>query len=411
MKAIFLDRDGTLVKDVHYCSRPEDLEFLPTVIDGLKLLNDIDFKVIVITNQSGIARGYFTECTLNNIHEKMKADLLEQNIKIDAIYYCPHHPNDKCQCRKPNIGLFAKAASEWNLELSQSYFIGDKYLDAEAANKAGCKVILVPSSEPELGRLNGKDGFKGRIDLTCADFVTAVRWIMADTQKTTNVSVLIPTLNEAKNLIYVLPKISQEFEVILVDGHSTDDTLEEAKKLRPNIKIITQNGRGKGNAIKCGAEVAKGNYFLVLDADGSQRPEEIPLYEKKASEGYDLIKGSRYMKGANTNDETWIRKIIIRTAQGIANKLWRTKYSDICYGMFMVNRQKFCNLNIQSEGFDIEWELMAKSARKRFKITEVPAIEDERINGKSHLSIWHDGRVIAKAVFKQYINSFRENNK
>jgi len=119
-KAIFIDRDGTIAKDVRYCSRPEDFEFLPAVLEGLRLLAKTDYKLIVITNQSGIARGYFTEVTLGKIHEIMKRSITEKGGRIDAIYYCPHHPNDKCDCRKPQIGLFKTAARDWDINLTES---------------------------------------------------------------------------------------------------------------------------------------------------------------------------------------------------------------------------------------------------------------------------------------------------
>lgn len=176
-RAVFIDRDGTIAKDIPYCSRPEDFELLPTVGEGIRLLNGSGFKVIIITNQSGIARGYFTEQTLQRIHEKMEGDLAGYGAHIDAIYYCPHHPDDHCHCRKPNIGLLEKAAQELRLDLSSSYLIGDKFLDIETANKARCKAVLVPSSEPEKNLL--RDDYTGAdIDFICSDFYTAVRWIV-----------------------------------------------------------------------------------------------------------------------------------------------------------------------------------------------------------------------------------------
>jgi histidinol-phosphate phosphatase family protein len=176
-KAIFLDRDGTIAKDVHYCSRPDDIELLPSVADGLKLLSKTEFKLIVITNQSGLARGFFTEQTLEKIHQKMKADIVALGGRIDGIYYCPHHPDDKCRCRKPEIGMIEKAVKDWDIDLNQSYFIGDKFLDIEAANKAGCKAVLVPQEAPEIHELCGNKGFGGRIDFICAKFITAAEWI------------------------------------------------------------------------------------------------------------------------------------------------------------------------------------------------------------------------------------------
>ena len=104
-RAVFLDRDGTIARDVPYCSRPEDLELLPGVGEAIRLLNEHGFMVVIITNQSGIARGYFTEEMLERIHQKLKNDLAKSGAHVDAIYYCPHHPGEGCDCRKPKPAL------------------------------------------------------------------------------------------------------------------------------------------------------------------------------------------------------------------------------------------------------------------------------------------------------------------
>jgi len=123
-KAVFLDRDGTIAKDVPYCSRPEDFELLPGVAEGIKLLNERGFKVVIITNQSGIARGYFTEGMLASIHDKMQKELAKHGAHVDAIYYCPHHPDNNCECRKPKPKMVLQAAIDLDIDLSQSYVIG-----------------------------------------------------------------------------------------------------------------------------------------------------------------------------------------------------------------------------------------------------------------------------------------------
>lgn len=138
-KAVFLDRDGTIAKDFPYCSRPEDFELLPGATEGIKLLNEYSFKVVVVTNQSGIARGYFTERTLAEIHDKMITQLVEHGAHVDAIYYCPHHPDDDCECRKPKPKMVFQAALDLDIDISQSYVIGDSEIDAELAKRAGCR--------------------------------------------------------------------------------------------------------------------------------------------------------------------------------------------------------------------------------------------------------------------------------
>ena len=172
-RAVFLDRDGTIAKDVHYCRRPEDFEILPAVPEAIKLLNDHSFKVIVITNQSGIARGYFTEQTLAQIHDKMKRELVQYGARVDAIYHCPHHPDEGCECRKPGVALFHKAAKEHDADLQSSYVVGDMQMDIDAGRALGCKTILVTTGP------KGGDDIVAPPDYIANDLLEAAQWIMS----------------------------------------------------------------------------------------------------------------------------------------------------------------------------------------------------------------------------------------
>lgn len=149
-RAVFLDRDGTIARDVDYCRRPEDLDIFPAAGEAVRLLNNHGFKVVVITNQSGIARGYFNEQTLASIHQKMADELGRSGAKLDAIYHCPHHPDDSCECRKPKTALFRRAAQEMNIEFSLSYIVGDSSIDIKAGKALGCKTVLVTTG-PQKG--------------------------------------------------------------------------------------------------------------------------------------------------------------------------------------------------------------------------------------------------------------------
>jgi len=173
-RAVFLDRDGTIAYDVHYCSRPDEFELLPTVPEAIKLLNANEFKVVVITNQSGIARGYFTEETLAQIHQKMAVELGKQGASVDAVYYCPHHPDENCQCRKPGTALFNQAAKELSIDLGHSYVIGDTQMDVDSGKALGCKTIAVTTG-PE-----GENGISDSPDYTANSLLEAVRWILQD---------------------------------------------------------------------------------------------------------------------------------------------------------------------------------------------------------------------------------------
>jgi D,D-heptose 1,7-bisphosphate phosphatase len=172
-KAVFLDRDGTLAKDVHYCSRVEDFHLFPFVPDAIKLLNRNGFKVIIVTNQSGIARGIFTEDTLALIHQKMRHELACCEATIDAVYYCPHHPQDVCECRKPKPKLILEAAALFDISLNNSYMIGDMLQDVEAGKAAGCKTILISSDNVSIP----DDALKP--DKIASDALEAVKWVIA----------------------------------------------------------------------------------------------------------------------------------------------------------------------------------------------------------------------------------------
>lgn len=177
-KAVFIDRDGTINVDVHYLNDPDRFEMYPDVGEGVKKLKENKFKIIVITNQSGIARGYFTEEQLSKIHERMKQEFQKFDVVLDGIYYCPHHPYDNCNCRKPNIGLFEEAVKEHNIGVKTSYMLGDKILDIGAGKKIGVRTVLIP--EPHLRKelLSKKFEWEYYPDYIANNFIDAVEWIL-----------------------------------------------------------------------------------------------------------------------------------------------------------------------------------------------------------------------------------------
>jgi D,D-heptose 1,7-bisphosphate phosphatase len=144
-KAIFLDRDGVINKEVSYLSNPKNFEFIEGSIEALKILKEKGFLLIIITNQAGIARDFFTEETLKLIHDKMVKILKQNGIELDDIYYCPHHPDftGPCDCRKPSPGMIFKAKIKHNIDLTKSYMIGDTLNDIQTGKAAKCKTILV----------------------------------------------------------------------------------------------------------------------------------------------------------------------------------------------------------------------------------------------------------------------------
>ncbi len=150
-RALFLDRDGTLVHASHYPSRPEQLRLYDNIGPALQVLQQQHgFRLIIITNQAGIARGYFTEADLHHMHDYLTVELAALDVRVDGIYYCPHHPEGiveglsiRCECRKPQPGMLLRAARELDVDLEQSWFVGDILDDVEAGNRANCRTVLV----------------------------------------------------------------------------------------------------------------------------------------------------------------------------------------------------------------------------------------------------------------------------
>ena len=148
-RAVFLDRDGTINVEIEYLYRAEDFEFIQGVPEAVRTLNDAGLMVVVVTNQSGVARGYYTENDVENLHRHIAGELKKYGAHIDAWLYCPHHPSGRgsyalpCDCRKPLPGMLREAAQRYDIDLGQSIMIGDKRADIEAGQAAGCRTILV----------------------------------------------------------------------------------------------------------------------------------------------------------------------------------------------------------------------------------------------------------------------------
>ncbi|MCX5810085.1 MAG: HAD family hydrolase [Proteobacteria bacterium] len=141
--AIFFDRDGTLIHDAHYPSKPDDVRFMPGAREALIQLQQQGFLLFIISNQSGIGRGYITPEEAESVYRKVAADLEASGIKLGYAYYCPHSPDDNCQCRKPSPYMLMDAADKFNLEISRSFMVGDRGVDIETGKRAGCRTILL----------------------------------------------------------------------------------------------------------------------------------------------------------------------------------------------------------------------------------------------------------------------------
>lgn len=179
-QAVFLDRDGTLNVEKEYLFRPEAFEFIPGAVDAVRLLNQAGYLVVVVTNQSGVARGYYGEDDVVMLHRHIDNLLKQDNAQVDAWYYCPHHPAGKvpynvaCDCRKPMPGMLKQAAQEHFIDLSGSWIVGDKMADIEAGMAAGCKPVLVLTGYGQETRTLLPEAVP-----CCSDLLEAVRLIAA----------------------------------------------------------------------------------------------------------------------------------------------------------------------------------------------------------------------------------------
>ena len=216
------------------------------------------------------------------------------------------------------------------------------------------------------------------------------------------ISVVIPARNEAPNLQYVLPHIpSIVGEVILVDGDSSDDTVGVARQLLPTVRIVKQVGKGKGDAIKAGLAASTGDIVVMLDADGSADPNEIPRFVEVLIAGNDFAKGSRFAKGGGSHDLTLIRSMGNYGLSKLVNLLFQASFSDLCYGYNAFWKHCFDHVEIDSDGFEIETMITIRMHQAQFKIVEVPSFEHPRIHGASNLHTFKDGWRVLKTIVRE----------
>lgn len=220
--------------------------------------------------------------------------------------------------------------------------------------------------------------------------------------------IVVPALNEEKNLGSLLFKLNTlgYFDVVVIDGKSNDRTIEIAK--RYGAKVILQNGYGKGDAIK---QLLNDNFMdvdalVMMDADGSMDPKEIPYFINSLKSGADIVKGSRFLEGGYTYDMTILRRIGNTIFVSLVNLLHSTKYSDLCYGFIAFNRRsvKLIAPLLKSQNFEIETEILLKAKMLGLKVKEIPSTEFERKNGKSNLKSFRDGIKIIQMIFQSYFS-------
>jgi glycosyltransferase involved in cell wall biosynthesis len=226
-----------------------------------------------------------------------------------------------------------------------------------------------------------------------------------------SVSVVIPAKNEARNLEHVFATIPKWVdEIVLVDGHSADETVAVARKLYPTVQIVHQKGRGKGDALQAGFAAARGEIIVMMDADGSTDGKEIPRFVAALTTGADFAKGSRFASGGGSDDITFSRHLGNRILSGLVNALFGTRYTDLCYGYNAFWAKHLPKLDLNCDGFEVETVMNVRAARAGLSIQEIPSHEHSRLYGASNLKVVRDGVRIGKFIVRERLAGRKSEN-
>jgi glycosyltransferase involved in cell wall biosynthesis len=217
-----------------------------------------------------------------------------------------------------------------------------------------------------------------------------------------SVSLIIPAKNEGPNLAWVLSRLPDCVdEVIVVDGQSTDATRSMAEFCRPDVRIIQEAEPGKGAALRAGFLAATGQIIVMMDADGSMSPEEIPRFLYFLAHGYDYVKGSRFVAGGGSLDITRLRRVGNHVLMALVRRIWDTQLTDLCYGFCAFHRRYLPELSLRSAGFEIETEMTIHAIRAGLRVAEVPSLELPRRSGQSRLHAFRDGIRVLNTVLQE----------
>jgi glycosyltransferase involved in cell wall biosynthesis len=217
-------------------------------------------------------------------------------------------------------------------------------------------------------------------------------------------TVIIPTYNEENNIESVLSGLPDMVdEVLIVDGNSSDNTVKKVRELLPEANILFQPGKGKGDALRHGFNNAQGDIIVTIDADGSMDPAEIPVFIEPILNGFDYVKGSRFLPQGGTTDMVWYRKLANRMFVVLVNILYGGNYTDLCYGYNALHKRVLDTVTYESDGFEIETEMHIKARKHNLLIAEVPSFEDKRVHGEGKLKTFSDGWRILKTILREKI--------
>lgn len=229
------------------------------------------------------------------------------------------------------------------------------------------------------------------------------------------VSIVIPTLNEERNIPHVFERIPEDIhQVVLVDGRSVDNTVEVAREIRPDVTVVSQTRKGKGNALACGFHAATGDIIAMVDADGSADPGEIPQFVAALVDGADFAKGTRFALGGGSDDITRFRKIGNDALTKFYNLCYGRQYTDLCYGYNVFWRRHVAALaldhsspapadgsSLWGDGFEVETLIHVRAAHARLLVAEVPSHEYSRIHGASNLNATRDGLRVVRTILAE----------
>ena len=246
-----------------------------------------------------------------------------------------------------------------------------------------------------------------------------VRPMLGQRESEPTVSIVIPAKNEERNLPHVFAKLPGNCEVILVDGNSTDETVSTAQRLRSDIIVIGQTRQGKGNALACGFAAATGDVIIMIDADGSNDPAEIPRFIAALKEGADFAKGSRFLAGGGSSDISLVRRFGNFWLNRTVNLLYGTRYTDLCYGYNAFRRECLDAMRLNpieikdsdqgemlwGDGFEVETLINVRIAKAGLRVTEVPSFETVRHFGASNLNAFSDGLRVLRTIRAEFHDS------